>query len=228
MSVIFWVFDGTLASRQGMWSGALANLAQQHFPDSEITIDDIRPHLKTGFPWHEPLKNYGIRSSDDWWAEMQQVFSRAYRNAGLASNDARKLSRLVKGEFLNPQYWTIYDDVEECLLKLTELGWKQIILSNHVPELPTLVKALGLSQYFDEIISSANVGFEKPYKAVYEAAKARVNRQLKMWMIGDNYKADVEGAELCGIPAILVRNHNEAATRSSLSLSGIADIVGEA
>ncbi|MDN3649475.1 hypothetical protein QWZ13_11175 [Reinekea marina] len=46
MSVIFWDFDGTLASRQGMWSGALVNLVQRYFPESEIKIDDIRPHLK--------------------------------------------------------------------------------------------------------------------------------------------------------------------------------------
>ncbi|MDN3649476.1 HAD-IA family hydrolase [Reinekea marina] len=159
---------------------------------------------------------------------MQRVFSSAHINVGLASNDAKKLSGLVKDEYLNPEYWTVYDDVKGCLLKLTELGWKQIILSNHVPELPSLVHKLDLTQYFDEIITSANVGFEKPNKAIYEAAKDRVNVQSKIWMIGDNYKADVEGAELCGIPAILVRNHNDAAMRSSLSLSGIADIVGKA
>jgi putative hydrolase of the HAD superfamily len=52
MRYLLWDFDGTIANRKNMWSGALYDA----LIDIGVSCDreDIRPHLRSGFPWHEP------------------------------------------------------------------------------------------------------------------------------------------------------------------------------
>jgi len=77
-------------------------------------------------------------------------------------------------------------------------------LSNHVPELHAIVKSVGLGPFIDEVISSANVGFEKPHPAIFALARELAGNPKEVWMVGDNQQADVEGSRAAGIPAILV------------------------
>jgi len=53
----------------------------------------------------------------------------------------------------------LFDDTNMVLKKLKEKEYKHIILSNHVPELPEIVKELGLGKYINDCISSANIGY---------------------------------------------------------------------
>ncbi len=105
------------------------------------------------------------------------------------------------------------------------MGWKHLILSNHVPELPTLVKELGLSHHFEHVITSALVGFEKPHSSIFEHTIGKLPANSKVWMVGDSYSADVAGAERQGIPAILVRKEHALARLSCSSLRSIASII---
>ena len=67
----------------------------------------------------------------------------------------------------------IFDDTLPALDLLAEEGWNQVILSNHIPELPYLVAALGLSRYFTAIHTSGTTGFEKPHPRAYAAVLVR-------------------------------------------------------
>lgn len=227
MNVILWDFDGTLAHREGMWSGTLAGLAQRRFPDRNITVESIRPHLQSGFPWHQPERTYGQRSSNQWWNELNPVFANAFAKAGLPRELATELSKSVKNEYIQSEHWSVYDDVEDCLSELSKMGWKHLILSNHVPELPSLVQELGLSHHFEHVITSALVGFEKPHPSIFEHAIGKLPANSKIWMVGDSYSADVAGAESQGIPAILVRKEHALARFSCSSLRSIASIINK-
>jgi hypothetical protein len=59
-----------------------------------------------------------------------------------------------------------------------EKGYSNVILSNHIPELPRIVEELGLSPYLIDCISSANVGYEKPNAKIYEHALEKHNKKL--------------------------------------------------
>ena len=122
LNVILWDFDGTLAHRDGMWSGALTSLAQQIFPENEVTADAIRPHLQSGFPWHSPEADYGQRSSEQWWSDLEPVFYNAYKNAGLPHEYSMRLSQSVRNEYTQSENWAVYDDVEDCLSGLISKG----------------------------------------------------------------------------------------------------------
>jgi putative hydrolase of the HAD superfamily len=95
---------------------------------------------------------------------------------------------------------------------LKSLGWEQAILSNHIPELPDIVEALGLTPYVQAIFSSALMGYEKPHPQAFLQVLALLDHPQTIWMIGDNIEADVMGAQSVGIPAILVRQEDTRAT----------------
>ena len=52
--VILWDFDGTLAHRPGMWRGCLVETLDEHAPGHGIDPEELRPFLRTGFPWDSP------------------------------------------------------------------------------------------------------------------------------------------------------------------------------
>ncbi len=72
MRILMWDFDGTLASRDGMWTGTLVAVANRLLPERMVTKDDIRPFLQTGFPWHTPEHPHPHQSSDEWWAVLER------------------------------------------------------------------------------------------------------------------------------------------------------------
>jgi putative hydrolase of the HAD superfamily len=47
-----WDFDGTLAYRDGMWSGTLFSVLEKNKID--ISLENLKPHLAAGFTWHCP------------------------------------------------------------------------------------------------------------------------------------------------------------------------------
>ena len=109
---ILWDFDGTLAQRAGMWTGALLEVLQAAIPTSHVTKDDLRPFLVSGFRWHSPQVRHPPQiSADGWWIELEPVFVRAFcQGAGLASSQSHLLAKKVRHAFLNPASWSLFPD----------------------------------------------------------------------------------------------------------------------
>lgn len=204
---ILWDFEGTLAVHPGLWSYSLLEVLNKHEPGHRVDIEQIRPFLRTGFPWHRPEEPHlHLLKPDAWWLNLELVFARAYQGVGFDANRALELAKHVRQLIIDPRRYAVYDDAIPALESLKIRGWKCSILSNHVPELPAIVQALGLSSYIDFCMSSANSGYEKPNPKAFRYALRIIDNPEKVWMIGDNVDADIKGAEAVGIPAILVRN----------------------
>lgn len=215
MRYIIWDFDGTLAFREGKWTGTLLEVLRRSRPDSMVQAEEIRPHLQTGFPWHHPERSRppGL-SADAWWEALIPVFVRAFRlGAKLGETEAEQLARQVRQVYLDFEQWRVFDDTVPCLEALTERGWRHVVLPNHVPELPTIIDGLGLARHFMLVFNSADMGYEKPHPQVFRNVLAFIRGAKPVWMVGDNPVADVAGAEAVGIPAILVRRPGSSAER---------------
>ncbi|WP_080941490.1 HAD family hydrolase [Methanosarcina barkeri] len=111
-------------------------------------------------------------------------------------------------KYLDTTKWHLYNDTVPCLKKAISKDYKNIIVSNHVPELSSLVRDLGISNYFIQVYSSAHLGYEKPNIQMYRKVLDKLEDTSEVTMIGDSYIADVEGAINAGIKAILVRKEN--------------------
>jgi putative hydrolase of the HAD superfamily len=228
---IIWDFDGTLAHRPGMWRGCLIEVLDEHEPGHGIDGDDVRPYLRDGFPWHQPhVAHPELGEPEAWWGAVEPVMARAYERVGLAPARAGELASRVRERYVDPtRGWTLFDDTIPVLERLEEAGWRHLILSNHVPELPALVEGLGLGRLIESVVCSAAIGYEKPHRAAFEVALERCGRPERVWMVGDNPVADVGGAQTVGIDAILVRTPDPGVTRRAADLWGVlAMIVGGA
>jgi putative hydrolase of the HAD superfamily len=223
MKLLAWDFDGTLAFREGMWSKALADVACDQLPGCELMRDAFVPHLQSGFPWHNPeLPHTHITSHEQWWEHLSPVIENAFvKGAGVSIEQAKRLVPHVRANYADPARWALFDDVLPCLKELTENGWKHVILSNHVPELPTLVKALGLAPHIAAVFNSATLGYEKPHPKSFGAVLTSFQDAVTVWMVGDNYVVDVQGARAAGLSAILVRKAHPGAAEFHETLSSI-------
>lgn len=203
--VVFWDFDGTLALREGRWSGALLDAWKLIDPTASATVDHLRPHLRDGFPWHTPQTTRQVQSAAQWWAALRPMFVAAYTANGLDAAQADAAAARVPDQFYRLGAWTVISGADEALRLTRDAGYRNIILSNHAPELPDLVRALGLADLVEQTITSANVGAEKPNPAIFTFAMeaAGLTSTQAAWMIGDNPIADIQGARNSGIRAIL-------------------------
>ncbi|WP_157596692.1 HAD family hydrolase [Streptacidiphilus rugosus] len=203
--VVLWDFDGTLATRQGMWRGCLVEALSAVSPGHGVTGDDVGQWLNEGFPWHDPDAGHpSLDTPDLWWDALRPVLLNAYLRTGVGSAVASQAAELVRGCYTDPTRWTVFPDTVAVLEELAGTGWRHIVVSNHVPELDALMEALGLRPYFEAVVNSALTGWEKPNPRIFEAALQQAGHPERVWMVGDNPTADIAGAHAAGIPGILV------------------------
>ena len=206
-ATILWDFDGTLAFRIGKWRSALIEALDEYQPGHNIDSEQIRPYLRGGFPWHQPEQpHHHLSTPENWWSHVESILTRAFQGVGFDMRRAAELARLAHERYIDPSSFSLFNDTIPALEHLSGCGWRHVILSNHVPELPEIVKALPLSPYIEYCISSASTGYEKPNPEAFRIALSQTGNPETVWMIGDNPVADVQGAEAVGLPAILVRN----------------------
>ncbi len=202
---VFWDFDGTLVRSQSLWTGSVYKALADAISDCPWTIEDVRPHMQSGFPWHCPERDYShLVSGTCWWDHMTEHFSRIYRTLGVQADHADAVAATIRTKVLNPDNYELYPDAVQALQACLDDGWQNHILSNNYPELNSVMESLGIAKYFSGITVSALVGVEKPRPEIFEAARAAAGNPSLCVMAGDNPVADIAGATAAGMRAILV------------------------
>jgi putative hydrolase of the HAD superfamily len=230
VKLLIWDFDGTLAHRRGEkgWSLLLEEALDAEEPGHGHSAERLRPYLRDGFPWHRPdvphLELCG--DAEAWWAAVLPSLARAYEAAGYPPARALEIATAARRLYVDPAGWSLFDDTLPTLERLAGEGWTHAILSNHVPELGTIVAGLALDRLFAAFSCSAETGYEKPHPLAYASVLEELE-PTEAWMIGDNVVADVLGAEAVGIPAVLVRRPDPRATRFSATLAGVEEFLEE-
>jgi putative hydrolase of the HAD superfamily len=227
--VVLWDFDGTLARRPGMWSGCVIEVLDREQEGHGIARDHVREALRDGYPWdawEEPHPH--LCEEGRWWEAMERRIALALERVGIEVGRAGALARAVRARYLDVGVaWELFEDTKAALSALSEQGWRHVVLSNHVPELADLIGGLGLAAHLDGIFSSARTGYEKPHPEAFRLALRACGRPRRAWMVGDNPRADVAGAEAVGLPAILVRSSGPARLRAAGLAQAAAIIAGE-
>ena len=210
--VVFWDFDGTLAWRPGGWAGCLLEVLDEHAVEHNGTLEQINFSIRGGFPWDRHNDSHAdLSSGDAWWNALSPLLVRAIEDTGVEQRRAEELAPVVRHRFTDgSRVWQAFEDSLPALAATADAGWRNVILSNHVPELPTLVIQLGLNDVVEIVFTSASSGYEKPHPEAFRRALEICGQPNQRWMVGDNPIADIEGAEAVGIPAVLVRREGKA------------------
>lgn len=212
-------FDGTLAYRSGMWSQCLIDVLAEISPNDQVDVEDIGHHLRDGFPWHQPDRSHlELSDADQWWENLSPLLLSAFEAVDLPLRQRQLAVSRVRTHYCDPRRFQLYPDTVDALESLRRHGWELVILSNHVPELRSIVDGVGLGSLIDQVYTSAVTGYEKPNPESYRIALGS-DPPEECFMVGDNVDADVLGAEKVGLPAILVRNPSPYAPRFAPDLA---------
>lgn len=225
MKVFCWDFDGTITVSSPLWTGCMVDALKLTDPTVDDSFFDIlRPYMAFGFPWHTPNKDYSQYTGDAWWKLTEKHFCESYIKCGISSETAYKAAEKVRKIIIQESRYTVYDDAVETLCKLRQHGAKNILLSNNYPELRTVLKTLDIEKYFDEVIISAEVGYNKPNKEIFDITKSKYPN-ADFYMIGDSINADIVGGNQNGMTTVLVhRGYSDKADYCFDDLSSIVEL----
>lgn len=121
-------------------------------------------------------------------------------------NDATLATKLGDGYIeLSPYQTNLFPHTIETLETLKKEDYELHIITNGFKEVQYIkLKNSGLIDFFDVILCSEEVGKTKPSPDVFQTALYRANaKKNESLMIGDDYHADIIGAEKFGIQSIL-------------------------
>ncbi|MEX1376418.1 MAG: HAD family hydrolase [Eubacteriales bacterium] len=227
--IAFMDFHGTLAYKS--YSDTLHQVLTEFHPDHLYTQSTFRDLLDGSYLWDNPeAEHKQLNKPEKWWEHMNGKLKEAYIQLGY-KQDAEQMTARFRELYTDPNEYMVYDDAVEGVKKIRKMGWKVVILTNHMPEIKKVIKKLPFGRYISKVISSANIGYEKPNIKFYEYALKKTWHPEKCVMLGDNILADIQGATSVGIPAILVRNSlfkdNENCKYFAKDLNEAVDIIAK-
>lgn len=170
------------------------------------------------------LKELGLHSSDRFievytqnnhqlWAEYhvgkitkqklrETRFSKTFIDLGLSPN---LIPQQFEDDYVNicPTKTNLFPKAHETLRYLKE-RYSLHLISNGFKESTELkISKNGLNVYFENVVISEVVGFNKPDRAIFDHALTLANAGIsESIMIGDSLEADIRGAQDYGIKAI--------------------------
>ena len=121
-----------------------------------------------------------------------------------------RVAERIYQQWASNHHFEIYDDVAPVLAELAAAGFVLGVISNSHRSLDAFKMHFKLDSLIGTTISSAEHGFMKPHRSIFEAAlrHAGVN-PAEAVMVGDSLKADIEGARAAGMRGILLRRSGE-------------------
>lgn len=110
----------------------------------------------------------------------------------------------IYGHYQQPGAWKVAPGAPQALQRLRSAGLKLAVVSNFDTRLRPLLQGLQLDHLFDALIISAEVGAEKPNRAIFHAALEALGVAADDAVhLGDDRRNDVWGARDAGILAWL-------------------------
>ena len=157
-----------------------------------------------------PCFGAGMCTSEEWWRPV--VHSTIINAAHGSASEVQPLiagafDTLFRETFVSQSGWALCPHAREALEAITD--WRRQdsepdvmlgVISNWDDRLPLLLRRLGIAHHFDMIVTSHELGIEKPSAGIFDRARALagVATGARCVHVGDSFKRDVVGAATAG------------------------------
>jgi putative hydrolase of the HAD superfamily len=135
----------------------------------------------------------------EWW---KFIVNEVFRDH-MEFDDFDAFFQHLYERFAETACWRLYDDVVAVLQDLKLRGHRLAVISNWDSRLPSLLDQLNISEYFETVVVSALVGYEKPHPGIFRIALERTGlNPTEVLYIGDDPVLDYQAAVNVGIRAL--------------------------
>jgi putative hydrolase of the HAD superfamily len=223
-------FHRTLALPPGgtLWRRALLDALEARGA-SAADGEEVGRVLNASFPWESPEERREHATQAGAHDYFTGLLAAAARAGGAPPALAREAAVAAYATIVAPESHVPYPETREVLRAVDALRVRQLVLSNHVWELPDICRAHGWLPPLTDVLTSARLGVEKPHPESYAAAIAAAGcAPHEILFVGDTYEADVAGPERAGMQALLVRRPHPDASRYAPDLTGVLPLVSVA
>lgn len=117
-------------------------------------------------------------------------------------------SRWMEFRGMQERQWEAYSFCGEALTGLRQQGFSLGVISNWDASARPILDELELTQYFDYIIISSEVGIEKPDPRIFHKALEESGADASACLyVGDNYYDDAVGSRAAGIDCLIINRY---------------------
>jgi FMN phosphatase YigB (HAD superfamily) len=199
---------GTLATHRNKGRGTLFSEYLSSYDLESAPWD--RQALYDVFAYY--ARAYNPNSSEDekriFWTEFTRRLFERFHVRGDAASDSDHHADAIRDIF-GPGCFQLYSDVQSALPALKRRGLLVGVISNWHQGLDLFCHEMGLLPLLDVVISSADIGIEKPdHRIFHEAARRLALDPTRIAHIGDLPADDYVGAIEAGFNGILIDRSN--------------------
>jgi len=175
-------------------------------PLDEVTDAMIRGNAEFDIEKHEGL------SAHEFYTRWNVVH---LKHLGVKGRKARKLAGTIDSQWWKYADFHVYSDVRETLLKLKKMGLKLGIITGGLEEdIKMIMPKTGFGELFDVKVGLNTTGKRKPNLRPFKYALEKLGlKPSEAIFVGDNLKADYEGAEKVGMIPVLIRRKGPSTQR---------------
>ncbi|WP_314099550.1 HAD family hydrolase [Acinetobacter lwoffii] len=221
IQAVLFDLDNTLTHRDLTTQAYSRYLAEYYAPalkqvESDKIIEIVRRIDNGGYPKKELLTHGSIGASAAY-ALLQEL-------PWLNPPSIDELAQFWFSQF--GRFAVEMPAAEQVLTQLKDEGYQLAIVSNggHDTRLNT-IRGLGIETYFDEIISSGLVGFNKPQPEIFQITAERLGVQPAQCLyIGDHPINDVQGATEAGMHALWMQGFHADAEHIQYKIQQLPEI----
>jgi putative hydrolase of the HAD superfamily len=198
------LFDAaeTLFTTRGSVGEIYAGIAHQY--GSKASSEAVQAAFQRQFRGAGPLTT---EDQKRWWKD---VVYRVFSEVGMVSNFDRFFDQ-VYDRFRDCQGWVLFPETRDVLVELKGRGFKLGVISNFDDRAYSVMRSLGIREFFDAVTLSSETGYCKPDREIFDAAVQALGvTAADVLLVGDSLHDDVEAGINAGLSAILIdrRNHH--------------------
>ena len=121
-----------------------------------------------------------------------------------------EVAREIYDQWSANHHFELYDDAAPVLTELGRRGLVVGAISNSHRSLDAFCEHFSLRGLITVSVSSAEHGYMKPHRSIFDAALAKAGVDAaEAMMVGDSIKHDIDGALAMGMRAVLLRRSGE-------------------
>lgn len=189
----------------------------------DMSEEEIQPILDKAMAETEQLDAVKDNSFQQW----EHYPTRIAELVGCEGSACKEIGERIRYEtWGNPNNYRLYDDVLPTLGALAKRNLYVACVSNEDGWLEGFFKHFGIDKYFQFILTSSELGIEKPNPKIFLEATNRSGFEAsEILFVGDSVVSDYRGSEAVGMQPLLIDRESKNTDNSVTAIDDLTQLM---